>query len=703
MSHTFLLVSTGQGAGLTTVSLGLLRALDRLGIRTGFCKPIAQQYVGDYGPERSTLLVQKMANIKSPKPMSLRYAESLLGADKEGDLMEEIVALYKQSARDVDVVVVEGLIADAYTAHAAHLNAAIAQALDAEVLLVSKPDHDLQESIDLSRHIYRDGNESTLAGIIINKIGAPSSKQEDFPYETLNDTVDVDITAEIERLSKQLSVKSSPLIGCVPWKAPLLAPRTIDIANFLGAKVIRAGDIETRRVQHIELCARTLANIHSVYQPHMLLIIPGDRDDVFIAACMAAMNGVPLAGLLLTGGFEPSPTVMKLCEQALQTGLPLMQVDTGSYQTAAKVASMPAEVAIDDEALIDRAMEHVASHLDAEWLQARCAIHRERRLSPAAFRYQLAQRAKLANKRVILPEGEEPRTILAAYKCQKRGIAQCVLLGNPEKIIHAAEAQGISIDGIQIIDPQVVRKNYINAMVDIRSHKGLTAEMAEDELQDNVVLATMMLALDEVDGLVSGALHTTANTVRPALQLIGTSPTSQLVSSIFFMCLPEQVLVYGDCAINPDPNADQLADIAIQSADSAARFGLQPRVAMISYSTGDSGSGSGVEKVRQATALVHQRRPDILIDGPLQYDAAAITSVGKSKAPKSKVAGQANVFIFPDLNTGNTTYKAVQRSAHVVSIGPMLQGLNKPVNDLSRGANVEDIIYTIALTSIQAE
>ncbi|MDQ6967583.1 MAG: phosphate acetyltransferase, partial [Mariprofundaceae bacterium] len=272
------------------------------------------------------------------------------------------------------------------------------------------------------------------------------------------------------------------------------------------------------------------------------------------------------------------------------------------------------------------------------------------------------------------------------------------------KIHQFASTQGISLDeSINIIDPSLIRDRYIEPMVALRQHKGLTRQVAEDQLQDNVVLGTMMLTMGEVDGLVSGATHTTSNTVRPALQLIGTSESATLVSSIFFMCLPDQVVVYGDCAINPDPDAKQLADIAIQSADSAKLFGMEPRIAMISYSTGDSGSGLDVEKVRQATKLVQQQRPDLIVDGPLQYDAATIATVGKSKAPKSPVAGQANVFIFPDLNTGNTTYKAVQRSARVVSIGPMLQGLKLPVNDLSRGASVEDIVYTIALTCIQAE
>ncbi|OES67643.1 phosphate acetyltransferase, partial [Pseudomonas aeruginosa] len=279
-----------------------------------------------------------------------------------------------------------------------------------------------------------------------------------------------------------------------------------------------------------------------------------------------------------------------------------------------------------------------------------------------------------------------------------------VLLAKPDEVQAVAQAQGIVLpEGLEIIDPDLVRQRYVEPMVELRKGKGLNAPMAEQQLEDSVVLATMMLALDEVDGLVSGAIHTTASTIRPALQLIKTAPGYNLVSSVFFMLLPDQVLVYGDCAVNPDPSASDLAEIAVQSATSAQAFGIPARVAMISYSTGDSGSGVDVDKVREATRLAREQRPDLLIDGPLQYDAAAIASVGRQKAPNSPVAGQATVFIFPDLNTGNTTYKAVQRSADCVSVGPMLQGLRKPVNDLSRGALVEDIVYTIALTAIQAD
>jgi len=325
-------------------------------------------------------------------------------------------------------------------------------------------------------------------------------------------------------------------------------------------------------------------------------------------------------------------------------------------------------------------------------------------MPPPAFRHRLVQAARNANKRIVLPEGNEPRTLQAATICHEKGIARCVLLGDPARIRLAAEAQSLRLPlSLEIIDPERVIDRYVSPIMELRRGKGLTDLQARAQLADTVVLGTMMLALDEVDGLVSGAVHTTANTIRPALQLIRTAPGASIVSSLFFMLMPEEVLVYGDCAVNPNPNAEQLADIAIQSADSARAFGIDPRVAMISYSTGTSGSGEDVEKVRQAMTIASEKRPDLLIDGPMQYDAASVESVGRQKAPGSRVAGRATVFVFPDLNTGNTTYKAVQRSAHVVSVGPMLQGLRKPVNDLSRGALVDDIVYTIALTAIQAD
>ncbi len=348
----------------------------------------------------------------------------------------------------------------------------------------------------------------------------------------------------------------------------------------------------------------------------------------------------------------------------------------------------------------NRVIATIASHDDVSGFVK--ANDRPKRLSPSAFRDTLVKKAQQAKKRIVLPEGAEPRTVQAAVICQTRGIADCILLAPKADVQKVADEKGLTLPtDLQIIDPATLQEKYVAPMVERRKGK-IDEDKAREELQDSVVLGTMMLYMGDVDGLVSGAVHTTANTIRPAFQLIKTAPQYSLVSSIFFMLLPEQVVVYGDCAVNPNPTAEQLAEIAIQSAQSAKAFGIEPKVAMISYSTGTSGAGMDVDLVTEATRLVKEKAPELAVDGPLQYDAATVESVAKSKAPNSPVAGQANVFIFPDLNTGNTTYKAVQRNANVLSVGPMLQGLNKPVNDLSRGCLTDDIVYTIALTAVQA-
>ncbi|WP_368500050.1 phosphate acetyltransferase [Moraxella sp.] len=342
------------------------------------------------------------------------------------------------------------------------------------------------------------------------------------------------------------------------------------------------------------------------------------------------------------------------------------------------------------------------SEVDSGAFEAYKTSERTQKLSPYAFRNQVVRLAQNAKKRIVLPEGDEPRTIEAAAICQSRGIAQCVLLGDVAKIRAVADERGVTLpEGIEIIEPSTIIEKYVAPMVERRKGK-LDEAGAREALQDTVYLGTMMLQVGDVDGLVSGAVHTTADTIRPAFQLIKTAPQYSSVSSVFFMLLPEQVVVYGDCAVNPNPTAEQLAEIAIQSAQSAHAFGIDPKVALISYSTMNSGSGPDVDMVKEALEIIRTKAPELKVDGPLQFDAASVPSVGKSKAPNSAVAGEANVFIFPDLNTGNTTYKAVQRTAGVISVGPMLQGLNKPVNDLSRGCLVDDIVYTIALTAIQA-
>jgi phosphate acetyltransferase len=457
-------------------------------------------------------------------------------------------------------------------------------------------------------------------------------------------------------------------------------------------------------VKRFKLLARTVPNLVHTLQPGALLVTPCDRSDVVLLVAMAALNGIPIAGLILTGDASELPRhVLDLCAPAVATGLPVLRVPTNSWETVSNLSAMSPEIPADDLERLQLSSSYFAEHIDADAIARRAAAPVEARLSPAAFCYRLTQRARAIRARIVLPEGTEPRTVRAASICAQRGIARCVMLGDPAEVRRVARALEVPLSSdVEIVSPDDLRGRYLARLLEMRRHKGLTEKDAVELLEDNVWLGTLMLAAGEVDGLVSGAIHSTANTIRPALQLIKTKPESRAVSSIFFMCLPEQVIVYGDCAVNPDPDVETLADIAIDSADSAARFGIEPRVAMISYSTRESGSGSDVDKVRAATQLAQSRRPDLLIDGPLQYDAATSPEIAAQKAPNSPVAGRASVYIFPDLNTGNTTYKAVQRSANVVSIGPMLQGLRRPVNDLSRGALVEDIVYTIALTAIQA-
>jgi phosphate acetyltransferase len=432
-------------------------------------------------------------------------------------------------------------------------------------------------------------------------------------------------------------------------------------------------------------------------------VVPGDRHEVIMAAYLAELSGTHLAALLLSAGTAPDPQVSQLTRATAAVGLPVLLVEYDTYQTATRVRDLDPGLPVDDTERIEGVTDHIADALDVSWLESLTSTSRPRRFSPAAFRYELVERARAADALIVLPEGTEPRTMRAAVACSERGIARCLLLGAPDEVATQARHLGLRLPGgVAVVDPRAAAGRYVASLARLRRHKGWTEEVAHEHLADPIMVGTMMLRQGDADGLVCGAAHTTAATVRPALEILGTKPGNRLVSSIFFMCLPDQVVIYGDCAINPQPSAEDLADIAVQSAASARAFGIEPRVAMISFSTGTSAVGTDVDKVAHATQLVRQREPGLAVDGPLQYDAAAIASVGQAKRPGSPVAGQATVFIFPDLDTGNTTYKAVQRSAQVLSIGPMLQGLAKPVNDLSRGALVDDIIYTVALTAIQA-
>ena len=710
MSRTIMLIPTGTSVGLTSVSLGVIRAMERKGVRLSVFKPIAQPRAGGDKLDQTTMIIRKNSSIPAADPLKMSRVESLLGANQQDVLMEEIIARYHENTKDAEVVLVEGLVPTRKHQFANALNYEIAKTLNAEIVFVMALGNDspaqLKERIELTQSSFGGSKNKNITGVIINKLNAPVDEQGRTRPD-LSEIFDDSTKASVANIDpKQLFADSPlPVLGCVPWSFDLIATRAIDMCRHLDAEVINEGEIATRRVKSVTFCARSLPHMLEHFRPGSLLVTSADRPDVLVAACLAAMNGVEIGAILLTGGYEIDSRIAKLCERAFQTGLPVFMVKTNTWQTSLSLQSFNLEVPSDDTQRVEKVQEYVASYINADWIESLTATsERSRRLSPPAFRYQLTELARKAGKRIVLPEGDEPRTVKAAAICAERGIAQCVLLGNPDEIHRVAAAQGVELGkGIEIVDPEEARNNYVARLVELRKNKGMTEVVAQEQLEDNVVLGTMMLERDEVDGLVSGAVHTTANTIRPPLQLIKTAPNSSLVSSVFFMLLPEQVLVYGDCAINPDPTAEQLAEIAIQSADSAHAFGIEPRVAMISYSTGTSGAGSDVEKVREATRIAQEKRPDLVIDGPLQYDAAIMEDVAKSKAPNSAVAGRATVFIFPDLNTGNTTYKAVQRSADLISIGPMLQGMRKPVNDLSRGALVDDIVYTIALTAIQSQ
>ncbi|GDY15143.1 phosphate acetyltransferase [Planctomycetota bacterium] len=706
MRQTLLVAPAGHQVGLTSVALGLIRALDRLGVRIAFCKPIAQPVVGEQ-VDRSLALIA-MATLRLPPPaMAMAEAETLLSAGEDQVLMERVVAVADQAGA-CDVLVVEALVGASDMFYAARVNNLMAKALDAQVVLVGIPGGRepaaAAEAIAIAGRAFGDGR---IAGAVLNRVAHRRVHARGFADAyggvLALESAPLLADAERERLASALRDEGQRCLAIIADDPRFSAPRVLDLVNALPARVLRAGDLQRRRIHQIALGASTVPNAVPAMTAGTLLIIPGDRQDLLVAASLAALTGTHLAAVLLTGGREPDVSVLKLCEPALATGLPLLAVDLGAFAAATAVNDLDRSIAADDTERVDMVATAIADRFDRTFLESLARNEREPRLSPPAFRHRLITQAQSSHRRIVLPEGDEPRTLAAAAICHQRGIARCVLLGDPALIRSSAARAGVALpEGIEIVDASAAAPRYLESLVAARKHKGMTPAIAASELGDTIMVATMMLHLGEVDGLVSGAVHTTAHTIRPALQIIKTAPGVSLVSSIFFMCLPDQVLVFGDCAVNPDPNAEQLADIAIQSADSAIAFGIPARVAILSYSTGESGTGVDVEKVREATALAKKLRPDLLIDGPLQYDAAVNPEVGRSKAPNSLVAGRATVLIFPDLNTGNVTYKAVQRSAGVVSMGPMLQGMAKPVNDLSRGALVEDIVYTIALTAIQA-
>ena len=680
MAKAILVVATHPGIGLTSTVLGLYHALDRKGVKVGFHKPVMQYDVESQDVDHSRAVLLHSSRAVGDDALVIRpeAVQQALDADNLDELMETVIQNFEAAKGDADVVIMEGLLETPNVPYAGECNRQIARALGADVILLSDARVSsiarLENRLDFAANAFGGYDKGHLLGAIVNYADGAGALSR----------------AEIEN-SKAFNANFK-LLGVIGSRPEIAAPRVSDLQQHLGATVLFEGESSTRRILDYVLFARTPANAADFLKPALM------------ATTISAKAGNNLACLVLTGPLPASDVVMNLCKPLIEEAkLPVLHLGTSSWEISKLIEKFNRYIPVDDEQRIRDTKEYFADGIKDDWFAGYLSTARSVSLSPAAFRYQIVQRAIAAQKTIVLPEGDEPRTVVAASICAERNMARCVLLAKPESVQAIAAQQGVKLgDNITIIDPDAVREKYVARLVELRKAKGMTEVQARDALSDGVMLGTMMLEAGEVDGLVSGAVHTTANTIRPPLQIIKTAPGASMVSSVFFMCLPDQVLVYGDCAIVPNPTADELAQIAIQSNDSAKAFGIEPRVAMISYSTGSSGSGADVEKVKEATAKVRELRPDILIDGPLQYDAAAVESVGKQKAPNSPVAGQASVFIFPDLNTGNTTYKAVQRSANAISMGPVLQGMRKPVNDLSRGALVDDIVYTIAITAVQA-
>ncbi|MDX6355604.1 MAG: phosphate acetyltransferase, partial [Streptomyces sp.] len=514
--------------------------------------------------------------------------------------------------------------------------------------------------------------------------------------------------AEVAAAAGQLRGALDVPVYVLPDEPALAAPTVAQIVEHLDADVLLGDDAGLARdALGFVFGGAMLPAFLPALTPGCVVVTPGDRADLIIGSLAAHSAGAPpIAGVLLTLDERPGPDILALADR-LAPGTPVLAVAAGSFPTAAGLFTLDGKLGADTPRKAETALGVFEKHVDTAELTQRLSVARSARVTPMMFEHALLERARAHKRRIVLPEGTEERILRAAEVLLRRGVCELTLLGEEDAVRKRAGDLGIVLDdlAVTVIDPRTspLRERFAELYAKLRAHRGVSYELAYDVVADVSYFGTLMVQEGLADGMVSGAVHSTAATIRPAFEIIKTRPDAAIVSSVFFMCLADRVLVYGDCAVNPDPDAEQLADIAIQAAATAARFDVQPRIAMLSYSTGTSGTGADVDKVRAATELLRERRPDLLVEGPIQYDAAVSPTVAATKLPGSAVAGQATVLIFPDLNTGNNTYKAVQRSAGAVAVGPVLQGLRKPVNDLSRGALVQDIVNTVAITAIQAQ
>jgi len=698
-------ISSAEGnTGKSIIALGLLATLKRTGRRIGVYRPVSRaRNQPDY------ILDLLLGYLEEPLPatacIGATYDE--VHADPDAAL-SQIVARYRALDDQFDVIVILGSdYTDVSTPTELSFNARIAANLGAPVLLVlggrsldatspvntqvltgaARTPEELFEVAEIALAVLQE-EHAQLASIIVNR-------------------------ADPERLVEICAAvtQALPFDGASVWALPedavLVAPTFGALTTALDGTLYQ-GDPEllSREVMGVVVSAMSMENVLIRLIEGSAVVVPGDRSEVLLAVLMAHSAGTfpRLSGIILNGGFDVSPTIERLIA-GLSPELPIVKTDLNTFETALRIARTRGRLAAESQRKLDLALTLFDQYVDGDQVLAMLDVARKDIVTPLMFEYELLERARAKRKHIVLPEGNDDRILRAASTLLQRQAAELTILGDAGEITVRAERLGLDLSGAHLVSPfdPDLRERFARAYAGLRAHKGMTVERAREIVTDVSYFGTMMVKLGMADGMVSGAAHTTAHTIRPAFEVIKTAPDVDVVSSVFFMCLEDRVLVYGDCAVVPNPTAEQLADIAISSAKTARRFGIEPRVAMLSYSTGTSGEGDDVEKVRTATALVRDRAPDLLVEGPIQYDAAADATVAATKMPGSDVAGQATVFIFPDLNTGNNTYKAVQRSAGAVAIGPVLQGLKQPINDLSRGALVKDIINTVAITVIQAQ
>lgn len=683
MTRTLYVTSSEPDSGKSIVALGLIELLRRTVKRVGVFRPIARTTrTRDWVLE--LMLGHEGIELGYDEAVGVTYDEVI--ADPEVALAT-IVSRFHEVERRHDAVVVVGTdYTDVLGPTELAFNARIAANIGAPVVLVLRADAhspaDVQHLAEVAVGELH-ANHAQVVGTIATKV---DPKQLDEVRTALSTDVPVWV---------------------VPDEPLLYAPTFSQIVDAVGGSLLwgDAGRLD-REVLGVTVGAMAVEHVLTRVGEDSAVIIPGDRTDVLLGLLMAHhADGFPnLAGIVLNGGFTPVPVIAKLLD-GISTPLPIVGTDLGTFDAASAAAAVKGSITHDSHRKIDTALSLFAQHVDGPALLASLDVPRPEVVTPLMFEYQLLERARSDRRHIVLPEGEDDRILRAAAIVLQRRLADLTLLGDETAIRARASALGLDLAAATVRDPKrdPVRERFAEEYARLRAHKGTTLEWAHDVVASPTYFGTMMVQLALADGMVSGATHTTADTIRPAFEIIRTAPGISNVSSVFLMCLQDQVLVYGDCAIFPDPSAAELADIAIASAATAQQFGIEPRVAMLSYSTGESGHGVDVDKVRDATALVRQRHPDLLVEGPIQYDAAVEPSVARTKMPDSQVAGRATVLVFPDLNTGNNTYKAVQRSSGAVAIGPVLQGLRKPVNDLSRGALVQDIVNTIAITALQAQ